>query len=372
MRLGRTAGEKDNIYDCGTDDLCSAPAEPMRSGAWHAMRAPVPGTSSTRRAELQHVLGWLLLCVLLEWQISPASALALHVNPVQKLLLGQYSNKRQADGDLIQGKPTAALGGHEWVTASIVCHPSLPTVLLAQYYFGTDKSKTFRFRCYEFVPTSASVQQPASQAYFMRLYRPLPATEAVLRLTQYDLEHPTVRQLPSLSPLGSASSAAASNSTGAGTVAPAITGASSSDTAVAAAAAVFAPTEFNQAPLAALLGDFEHLQGCDVRWAPTDPSAHATTPAARSPWDVLGAFGALQALLPGPPLPRPRPVSYRGVLVAGSCRVCSQADPTVQLEVRDDLGLYADRLEINDRVYTLDGLLVIGNSEGVPYIMDRA
>ena len=324
----------------------------------------------------------ILVLFLLCWVWGAASLVT--PNPVQRLMLGRYDNKQQADADLARGKPTAALGGHEYVTAIITPHPVLPTVLLAQYYFGADPAKTFRLRCYEFVqPCSAdpasssapssSASGPASTSFRMRLYRPLPATEAALRAASYDLQSPSVQRLPSFSPALLASTLTTADASAAGAA-----GAGASGAGAAEAASASLPP-----PLAALLPDFEHLTGCDVCWAPLPPAAPAA-PAAPPASRVVGWRAAFSRLLPflatvTPPIPSPSPStsitsaspSFRGSLYEGSCSLCSQADPNVVLTVRDDLGLHADRLEINDRVYNAEGRMVIGNSEGVPYCLRR-
>lgn len=85
---------------------------------------------------------------------------------------------------------------------------------------------------------------------------------------------------------------------------------------------------------APIIDNFEYLQGCDVVW--------------KSNEDV-----------------------YEGSLVEGECVICSQQDPTRIVKVRDDLRLTRDELWINDRVYTTDGTMIIGNVEGIPYKLKR-
>lgn len=230
------------------------------------------------------------------------------LHPIQELMTGRYNNAQQASRDAQSGRPTAAQGGHEFVTASILQHPNkaLPNVLLAQYYLGTDSARTFRLRCYEFCESSddSSVR--------MRIYRPSPDTEQVFKSAKYSLTHPTVRELPSFSlPFGG---------------------------------------QLRKLAVADLVQrDFDYLSGCDVQWNYHRP---------RIPFTSI-------------PLPRPFPRYFRGVLVEGTCTVCSQKDPSVTLVARDELRLSQRRLDINDRVYTLDGKLVIGSTSGDPYRMER-
>lgn len=87
------------------------------------------------------------------------------------------------------------------------------------------------------------------------------------------------------------------------------------------------------------IDDFELLTGCDVGWS-----------------DELSFNGNTAPC-------------YKGVLVHGSCTVCSQNDPNLELIIKDELYLWDNTLWINDRVYTKAGQLIIGNTEGVPYKM---
>lgn len=349
----------------------------------------------------------ILLLVLLCWTRETASLAA--PNPVQQLMLGRYDNKLQADTDLARGKPTAALGGHEYVTASITAHPHLPTVLLAQYYFGADPLKTFRLRCYEFVPPAPAPASSASAApasvsgpFRMRLYRPLPATEAAMRAAGYDLLSSSVQGLPSFAPaLASVPPADADAAAATGVETGVDTGVETVDETggVAGAGDGSVPP-----PLRPLLSGFEYLSGCDVCWAPAPSATPYAAPSTSSSASegasdaasvaapaVVGR-GAWRLLLPrlvsflpfisntpkinnlntntNTPSPDPSP-GFRGTLYEGSCSLCSQTDPNVMLTVKDDLGLYLDRLEINDRVYNAQGRMVIGNSEGVPYCLVR-
>ena len=64
---------------------------------------------------------------------------------------------------------------------------------------------------------------------------------------------------------------------------------------------------------------------------------------------------------------RPWRRHFRGELEKGTCTLPSQLDPTVEITVKDDLRLWKDALWINDRVYSKDGTLLIGNRDGIPY-----
>jgi hypothetical protein len=88
---------------------------------------------------------------------------------------------------------------------------------------------------------------------------------------------------------------------------------------------------------------FEYLQGCDVVWTP-------------SRWHFPFFW---------------KTHSFEGVLAEGSCSICSQSDAQVQLVVKDNLRLTEQSLWINDRVYTTSGVQIIGNSKGIPYMMER-
>lgn len=231
---------------------------------------------------------------------------AWNPSPVQRGLLGRFDNRLQAEQDAAKGRPTAAQGGHEYVTAELVQHPNraLQSVIIAQYYLGTDVTRTFRLRCYEFCPSS-------NDSVVMRLYRPLPATEKIMRAAKYDWAHVSVLALQSFAlPFGG---------------------------------------ELRKLTVPQLLQrDFEYLEGCDVEWRKC-------------------------RTVPGTPIPLPPPFPsfFKGSLVQGSCRLCSQQDPNVILVAKDDLRLYRDQLDINDRCYTEDGKLVIGSTSGEPYRLRR-
>ena len=194
------------------------------------------------------------------------------------------------------------------MTAQIIQHPNMAmhNALIAQYYLGSDQSRTFRLRCYEFCESSDDT------TVRMRLYRPLAATEKLMRSVKYELSHPSVLALPSFS-------------------------------------LQFEGELRNLKAQELLLRDFEYLNGCDVIWN----------------------LKQLNIPFISRPLPGPFPRYYRGILAEGSCKVCSQQDPNVQLVAYDDLKLSVKQLDINDRVYTLDGKLLIGSVSGEPYKMVR-
>jgi len=262
-----------------------------------------------------------ILLALAEARAPPTSLSRLQeAHPVQALMLGRFSNLEQAKRDARAGRPTAAQGGHEHVTAIITQHPNkaLPRVLLAQYFLGTDPTLTFRLRCYEFCggadpgeDEEKEEKEEEKGAVRMRLYRPLPPTEQVLKSVKYDTTHPVVRDLPSFSlPFG-------------GQLRKLSTG-------------------------QLLQRDFEYLSGCDVLWRFRQTTFPFTS------W-------------PLPFLPR----YYHGSLAEGSCTICSQQDPSLRLIAKDDLRLSKRRLDINDRVYTLEGKQVIGSADGTPYRLVR-
>lgn len=83
--------------------------------------------------------------------------------------------------------------------------------------------------------------------------------------------------------------------------------------------------------------DFELLPGCDVVWR------------------------AVSAPREG----------HHGELATGHAYIPSAADPQVRLLVKDSLFVFADEIQINDQVFTMDGRQIIGNVNGVPYILRR-
>ena len=104
----------------------------------------------------------------------------------QSWLIGSFDNEQQALEGAAQGKVTASAGGHEYVCASITSHPFRPDLLIAQYYFDNDTSKTFRFRYYEF-PTKESCPWWQRGKVKMRLHRPLLTTEIKLKAISYNI-----------------------------------------------------------------------------------------------------------------------------------------------------------------------------------------
>jgi hypothetical protein len=83
--------------------------------------------------------------------------------------------------------------------------------------------------------------------------------------------------------------------------------------------------------------DMEYMTGCDIKWTTTS-------------------------------LPKE---GYCGELVAKETIITSASDPTVKLKVVDSLFVTSEEIQINDKVYTLDGKQIIGNIYGIPYILCR-
>ena len=89
-----------------------------------------------------------------------------------------------------------------------------------------------------------------------------------------------------------------------------------------------------------IITECECIEGCDVVWEKTA-------------WNFM------------------RSQYYNGKLVNGSCKICSQQDPNLELLVKDNLQLWSNELWIADKVYTMDGKQIIGNSQGIPYKMNK-
>ena len=62
---------------------------------------------------------------------------------------------------------------------------------------------------------------------------------------------------------------------------------------------------------------------------------------------------------------------YKGILINGSCQTCSQNDPNLMITIKDELYLSKQTLWVNDRVYSPDGKLLIGNIDDIPYKFDK-
>ena len=101
----------------------------------------------------------------------------------QSWLIGSFDNEQQALEGIAKGKVTASTGGHEYVCASITSHPFRPELLVAQYYFDNDTSKTFRFRYYEFLRNESFPWRRV----IMRIHRPLLTTEIKLKAISYNV-----------------------------------------------------------------------------------------------------------------------------------------------------------------------------------------
>jgi hypothetical protein len=95
---------------------------------------------------------------------------------------GEFSNEVQANEALLLGKPTAALGGHEFITVSINSHPSLHNIKVAIYRIGNNVAiPPFRFRFYELFYSF-------DERIIMKIYRPTKFTEAKLLCNQYNIK----------------------------------------------------------------------------------------------------------------------------------------------------------------------------------------
>lgn len=62
---------------------------------------------------------------------------------------------------------------------------------------------------------------------------------------------------------------------------------------------------------------------------------------------------------------------YKGILINGGCQTCSQNDPNLMITIRDELYVGLNTLWVNDRVYSPDGTLLIGNIDDIPYKFDK-
>ena len=71
-------------------------------------------------------------------------------------------------------------------------------------------------------------------------------------------------------------------------------------------------------------------------------------------------------------LKREEGVGFEGELAKGEAIIASAENPSLLLRVKDSLLLFPDEIRILDRVYSVkDGRLLIGNSEGIPYMYRR-
>ncbi len=97
---------------------------------------------------------------------------------------GKFSNEDQANEALSLGKPTAALGGHEFITVTINSHPYINNVRIAAYRIGNNISiPPFRFRFYELSYPSID-----DRTVKMKIYRPTKHTEERLLSHKYNIE----------------------------------------------------------------------------------------------------------------------------------------------------------------------------------------
>lgn len=105
-------------------------------------------------------------------------------NQVRAWLVGAYTNEKQAVEDAKKGKPTAATGGHELVSAEITPYEAIPGSLLAIYRFGFQREQQppFRFRLYQFYNDPYN-----NYDCIMTLLRPSATLEVLLKSNQYNL-----------------------------------------------------------------------------------------------------------------------------------------------------------------------------------------
>ena len=251
------------------------------------------------------------------------------VNKVQTTLMGKFSNLAQASKDARNGKPTAKEGGHEYVTAEITQHPDFDNIVVASYYYGEDPSKVFRYRLYEFVVPNededeyededekknnrGAASASASKGQLMKLYRPKADFETRLKESNYDVSKISLD----------------------------------------------AESILNSANYKNHL--FEYLEGCDVVWT----GYYRKRDMLKRLQKKIGAIrkridASVESFS-----------AFDGVLKEGECSICSQNDPNLKLTIKDNLKLTPRSLWINDRVYTSDGVQIIGNPDGVPYKMER-
>lgn len=97
---------------------------------------------------------------------------------------GMFSNEEQATEALLLGKPTAAMGGHEFITVSINSHPYINNVRVAAYRIGNNlRIPPFRFRFYELFYPSIN-----DRTVIMKIYRPTRQIEEKLLSYEYNIE----------------------------------------------------------------------------------------------------------------------------------------------------------------------------------------
>jgi len=105
-------------------------------------------------------------------------------NHFESYFEGKFSNEEQANVALSLGKPTAALGGHEYIIVNINSHPVMANVKVASYSLGSNpKISPFRFRFYEFF------YPPIDDLTIkMKIYRPTKKTEEKLLSCEYNIK----------------------------------------------------------------------------------------------------------------------------------------------------------------------------------------
>jgi hypothetical protein len=183
-------------------------------------------------------------------------------------MVGQFNNFEQAMKASLEGRPTAALGGHEFISLNTARHPFVENIVIANYFYERNISNSFRFRYYEFVKDGS-----------MKIYRPTEGCLENLKKHDYDI----------------------------------------------------------RAFLPEIRGALVYMENCDIIWK--------------------------RILFPRR--------GFSGELQSKEAIITSATNPSMKLRVSDNLKVYKDEISINDRVYTLDGKLIIGNTFGIPYKLRR-
>jgi hypothetical protein len=148
--------------------------------------------------QVSYALSLFSIRNLFAWKANLASnnhAMKIHHATKDRIFnrfLGFYDNIDQAIIDLRDGCPTAALGGHEHVTAKFSSYPNQTASgaeILATFTFAYDTSKVFRYRLYQFYAAAATMSSAriGPESLCMRIYRPIPAIEAKLKTVHYNI-----------------------------------------------------------------------------------------------------------------------------------------------------------------------------------------
>ena len=101
----------------------------------------------------------------------------LYTHPVKSMFVGDYSNLSQHTRDNKKGKTKGSDGGHEYVCASAVNHPSREDMLVFKYFYNNNSSDVFRYRLYQFFIRD--------KLLMMSLWKPKPQFEAQLQSQNY-------------------------------------------------------------------------------------------------------------------------------------------------------------------------------------------